>query len=110
MKVMNEETFGPLAALTKFKTEDEVIQRANNVDVGLASYVITNDLSRTHRVTEKLDFGMVAINTGVISDPAAPFGGVKNSGMGREGSKYGMDDYLVLKTVVIGNINTEHKL
>ncbi|KAI1453545.1 aldehyde dehydrogenase [Annulohypoxylon moriforme] len=110
MKVMSEETFGPLAALTKFKTEDEVIQRANSVDVGLASYVITNDLSRTHRVTEKLEFGMVAINTGVISDPAAPFGGVKHSGMGREGSKYGLDDYLVLKTVVIGNVNTEYKL
>ncbi|KAI0880231.1 aldehyde dehydrogenase [Annulohypoxylon maeteangense] len=110
MKVMNEETFGPLAALTRFKTEDEVIKRANSVDVGLASYVITNDLSRTHRVTEKLEFGMVAINTGVISDPAAPFGGVKHSGTGREGSKYGLDDYLVLKTVVVGNVNTEYKL
>ncbi|KAI1443564.1 aldehyde dehydrogenase [Annulohypoxylon stygium] len=110
MKVMSEETFGPLAALTKFKTEDEVVKRANSVDVGLASYVITNDLSRSHRVTEKLEFGMVAINTGVISDPAAPFGGVKHSGMGREGSKYGLDEYLVLKTVVTGNITTEYKL
>lgn len=72
MKVMSEETFGPLAALTKFKTEDEVIQRANSVDVGLASYLITNDLGRSHRVTERLDYGMVAINTGVISDPGAP--------------------------------------
>ncbi|KAL7621988.1 hypothetical protein AAE478_007489 [Parahypoxylon ruwenzoriense] len=110
MKVMSEETFGPLAALTKFKTEDEVIRRANSVEVGLASYLITSDLARSHRVSERLEFGMVAINTGVISDPAAPFGGVKYSGMGREGSKYGLDEYLVLKTVVMGNINTEYKL
>ncbi|KAI1408027.1 aldehyde dehydrogenase [Hypoxylon sp. FL1857] len=110
MKVMSEETFGPLAALTKFKTEDEVVRRANSVEVGLASYLITNDLARSHRVSERLEFGMVAINTGVISDPAAPFGGVKHSGMGREGSKYGLEDYLILKTVVVGNINTEYKL
>ncbi|KAI1394414.1 aldehyde dehydrogenase [Hypoxylon trugodes] len=110
MKVMSEETFGPLAALTKFKTEDEVIQRANSVEVGLASYLITNDLARSHRVSERLEFGMVAINTGVISDPAAPFGGVKHSGMGREGSKYGLDDYLVHKSIIIGNVNTEYKL
>lgn len=72
MKVMSEETFGPLAALAKFKTEDEVVQRANNVQVGLASYIMTSDLSRYYRVAEKLEFGMVAINTGVISDAAAP--------------------------------------
>lgn len=72
MKVMSEETFGPLAALTKFKTEDEVIKRANSVEVGLASYLMTSDLGRSYRVTERLEFGMVAINTGVISDPAAP--------------------------------------
>ncbi|KAL6903867.1 succinate-semialdehyde dehydrogenase [Trichoderma evansii] len=110
MKVMSEETFGPLAALTKFKTEDDVIQRANSVEVGLASYVMTNDLGTSYRVSERLEFGMVAINTGVISDPATPFGGVKHSGMGREGSKYGVDDYLVLKTIVTGGINTEYKL
>ncbi|KAL1874764.1 hypothetical protein VTK73DRAFT_183 [Phialemonium thermophilum] len=110
MKVMSEETFGPLAALAKFKTEDEVIRRANSVEVGLASYVMTSDLGRYYRVTERLEFGMVAVNTGIISDPAAPFGGVKHSGMGREGSKYGVDDYLVLKSVVLGNINTEYKL
>lgn len=72
MKVMSEETFGPLAALSKFKTEDEVIWRANNVEVGLASYVMTSDLSRYYRVSERLEFGMVAVNTGVISDAAAP--------------------------------------
>lgn len=110
MLVMSEETFGPLAALTKFKTEDEVIERANSVEVGLASYVMTNDLGRYYRVCERLEFGMVAVNTGVISDPASPFGGVKHSGMGREGSKYGVDEYLVLKSVVLGGINTEHKL
>lgn len=106
MMVMSEETFGPLAALTKFKTEDEVIARANKVDVGLASYVMTSDLSRYYRVSERLEFGMVAINTGVISDSAAPFGGVKHSGFGREGSRYGCDDYMVYKTVITGGINT----
>ncbi|KAG5745324.1 hypothetical protein H9Q70_011976 [Fusarium xylarioides] len=106
MAVTYEETFGPLAALTKFKTEDEVIARANKSDVGLASYIMTNNLARSHRVQERLEFGMVAINTGVISDWAAPFGGVKHSGMGREGSKYGVDDYMVLKTIITGGINT----
>ncbi|KAM5349070.1 hypothetical protein ACJ41O_008893 [Fusarium nematophilum] len=105
MAVTKEETFGPLAALTKFKTEDEAVDRANSVEVGLASYLMTSDLARSHRVSERLEFGMVAINTGVISDWAA-FGGVKHSGMGREGSKYGVDDYMVLKTVVTGGINT----
>ncbi|UPK91499.1 hypothetical protein LCI18_002434 [Fusarium solani-melongenae] len=106
MAVTYEETFGPLAALTKFKTEDEVIARANKSEVGLASYVMTTNLARSHRVQERLEFGMVAINTGVIADWAAPFGGVKHSGMGREGSKYGVDDYMVLKTIVTGGINT----
>ncbi|KAL0935944.1 succinate-semialdehyde dehydrogenase [Colletotrichum truncatum] len=106
MKVTQEETFGPLAALTKFSTEEEVIKRANNSDVGLASYLITNDLGRSHRVSEQLEFGMVAINTGVISDASAPFGGVKHSGMGREGSKYGVDDYLTIKMIVTGGIST----
>ncbi len=72
MKVMSEETFGPLAALARFESEDEVIARANSVEVGLAAYVITSDLSRYYRVCERLDFGMVAVNTGVISDAAAP--------------------------------------
>ncbi|KAF9637462.1 hypothetical protein BFW01_g8358 [Lasiodiplodia theobromae] len=108
MKVMHEETFGPLAAVSRFETEDEVIERANKVDVGLASYVMTSDLSRYYRVSERLEFGMVAINTGVISDAAAPFGGIKQSGFGREASKYGCDDYLVYKTVITGGINTAY--
>ncbi|KAL4930806.1 Aldehyde/histidinol dehydrogenase [Aspergillus undulatus] len=106
MKVASEETFGPLAALAKFKTEDEVVRRANSVEVGLASYLITSDLGKAHRVSERLEFGMVAINTGVISDSAAPFGGVKHSGMGREGSKYGIEDYVNIKMIVTGGINT----
>ncbi|KAH7376945.1 Aldehyde/histidinol dehydrogenase [Plectosphaerella cucumerina] len=108
MKVMSEETFGPLAALTKFKTEDEVIRRANSVEVGLATYLITTNLARSYRVSERLEFGMVALNTGVISDPAAPFGGIKHSGSGREGSKYGVDDYMVYKTLVTGGIDTAY--
>ncbi|KAK3191304.1 hypothetical protein K4F52_002514 [Lecanicillium sp. MT-2017a] len=105
MLVTKEETFGPLAAITKFMTENEVVKRANNVKVGLASYVMTSDLGRHHRVSERLEYGMVAINTGVIADFAAPFGGIKHSGFGREGSKYGCDDYIVYKTVVTGVIN-----
>ncbi|KAF0315552.1 succinate-semialdehyde dehydrogenase [Colletotrichum asianum] len=105
MKVTQEETFGPVAALTKFKTEREVIERANKSEVGLASYLITNDLGRSHRVSEQLEFGMVAINTGVISDASAPFGGVKHSGLGREGSKYGVEDYLTIKMIVTGGIS-----
>ncbi|KAL4940911.1 hypothetical protein BDV06DRAFT_213112 [Aspergillus oleicola] len=106
MTVAYEETFGPLAALAKFKTEDEVVRRANSVEVGLASYLITSDLGKAHRVSERLEFGMVAINTSVISDSAAPFGGVKHSGMGREGSKYGIEDYVNIKMIVTGGVNT----
>ncbi|GLA50598.1 succinate-semialdehyde dehydrogenase, mitochondrial [Aspergillus niger] len=108
MKVSTEEIFGPVAALAKFSTEDEVVRRANKCEVGLASYLITSDLGKAHRVSEQLEFGMVAINTGVISDWAAPFGGVKHSGTGREGSKYGIDDYINIKAVVTGGINTVH--
>lgn len=104
MLINSEETFGPIAALSKFKTEEEVIRRANESEVGLASYLMTSDLGTSHRVSEGLEAGMVAINTGVISDPAAPFGGVKHSGMGREGSKYGLEDYMVLKTIITGGI------
>ncbi|RAL12602.1 NAD-dependent succinate-semialdehyde dehydrogenase [Aspergillus homomorphus CBS 101889] len=108
MLVTEDETFGPLAALIKFSTEEEVIKRANKVEVGLASYVMTTDLGRSHRVSEGLQTGMVALNTGVISDAPAPFGGVKYSGMGREGSKYGLDDYLTIKMIVTGGIVTSH--
>ncbi|GJC80491.1 glutarate-semialdehyde dehydrogenase DavD [Colletotrichum liriopes] len=99
MKVTQEDSFGPIAALTKFVTEKEVIERANK------SEIITNDLARSHRVAEHLEFGMVAINTGVISDASAPFGGVKHSGFGREGSKYGLEDYLTIKMIVTGGIS-----
>ncbi|KAF9886455.1 Succinate-semialdehyde dehydrogenase, mitochondrial [Aspergillus nanangensis] len=105
MRVASEETFGPLAALSRFSTEEEAIQRANNCDVGLASYVMTTDLARAHRVSERMEAGMVALNTGVISDAPAPFGGVKHSGMGREGSKYGIEDYMNIKMVVTGGID-----
>ncbi|KAJ5521009.1 aldehyde dehydrogenase [Penicillium fimorum] len=108
MKVATEETFGPVAAISMFNTEDEVVDRANNCKVGLASYLMTSDLGKAHRISERLEFGMVAINTGVISDSAAPFGGVKHSGMGREGSKYGIDDYVNIKMIVTGGINTVH--
>ncbi|OOF98183.1 hypothetical protein ASPCADRAFT_142170 [Aspergillus carbonarius ITEM 5010] len=110
MRVTVEEIFGPVAALSKFSTEDEVVRRANNCEVGLASYVMTTDLARSHRVSERLEAGMVAINTGVISDAPAPFGGVKYSGVGREGSKYGIEDYMNIKMVVTGGIDPVHTL
>ncbi|KAJ5355332.1 aldehyde dehydrogenase [Penicillium cataractarum] len=108
IKSNSEETFGPVAAISKFRTEDEVVRRANSCDVGLASYLMTSDLGKAHRVSERLEFGMVGINTGVISDFAAPFGGVKHSGMGREGSKYGIDDYVNIKMIVTGGVNTSY--
>ena len=97
MLVAREETFAPLAPLFRFKTEDEVIAMANDTVYGLAAYFYTRDLGRTWRVSEALEAGMVGINTGMIANEAAPFGGVKHSGMGREGSHYGMDDYLDIK-------------
>ncbi|WP_332743338.1 NAD-dependent succinate-semialdehyde dehydrogenase [Hydrogenophaga sp.] len=102
MLVTREETFGPLAALIAFDSEDEVIQMANDTEYGLASYVYTRDLSRSWRVSESLEYGMVGVNTGLISTAEAPFGGVKQSGLGREGSQYGMDDYSELKYVCVG--------
>ncbi|KAJ9157395.1 Succinate-semialdehyde dehydrogenase [Pleurostoma richardsiae] len=110
MAVAHEETFGPIAPLFRFSSEEEVVDAANKVDVGLASYIFTNDHARVARVTETLEFGMVAVNTGVIGDTAAPFGGIKHSGFGREGSKYGVDDYLQLKTVVSGGIYVKHRV
>lgn len=100
MLVTKEETFGPLAAVTKFSTDDEVIQLANNVEVGLAAYVYTRDVSRVHKVTEGLQVGMVGVNTGLITEASMPFGGVKESGFGREGSLYGLEDYLSIKSVI----------
>ena len=95
MMMMREETFGPVAGLWSFETEKEVVEMANSADVGLAGYFYSKDVARCHRVAEALEVGMVGINTGIVSDAAAPFGGVKNSGFGREGSKYGIDEYQV---------------
>ncbi|MFZ6723990.1 NAD-dependent succinate-semialdehyde dehydrogenase [Undibacterium sp. MH2W] len=104
MQVMQEETFGPVAAVMKFETEDEVIAAANDTDFGLASYFYSRDIGRVWRVAEKLEYGMVGINTGLMSNEVAPFGGVKQSGLGREGSKYGMDEYLEMKYLCLGGM------
>jgi len=104
MKIMREETFGPVAAVTKFKTEEEAIAAANDTEFGLASYFYSRDIGRVWRVAEKLEYGMVGINTGIISNEVGPFGGVKQSGLGREGSKYGIDEYLELKYLCMGGI------
>ena len=97
MKLAHEETFGPVAPLFKFETEEDVIQMANATEYGLASYFYSRDVSRIFRVAEALEYGMVGINTGLISTEVAPFGGIKQSGQGREGSRYGIDDYLEIK-------------
>ncbi|MGB3813311.1 MAG: NAD-dependent succinate-semialdehyde dehydrogenase [Shinella sp.] len=102
MKVSREETFGPVAPLFRFNTEEEAITLANDTEFGLAAYFYANDLSRVFRVGEALEYGMVGINTGLISTEVAPFGGVKQSGQGREGSKYGLDDYLEIKYLCLG--------
>jgi succinate-semialdehyde dehydrogenase/glutarate-semialdehyde dehydrogenase len=104
MKVAGEETFGPVAPLFKFETVEDVIAQANDTIFGLASYFYARDLSKVWRVAEALEYGMVGINTGLISTEVAPFGGVKQSGQGREGSKYGVDDYLEMKYLCLGGI------
>jgi succinate-semialdehyde dehydrogenase/glutarate-semialdehyde dehydrogenase len=102
MEIASEETFGPVAGLFKFETEAEVVKYANSADVGLAGYFFSRDIERIYRVAEALEVGMVGVNTGLISDPAAPFGGVKWSGFGREGSKYGIEEYQVIKMITYG--------
>lgn len=104
MKVTYEETFGPVAPLFSFKTEQQAIQMANDTEFGLAAYFYTQNMSRIWRVSEALEYGMVGVNAGLISTEVAPFGGVKESGLGREGSKYGMDEYLETKYVCMGGI------
>lgn len=99
MKITHEETFGPVAPLIRFRTEDEVVEKANNIEYGLAAYFYTNDLSRAHRVSEKLEYGMVGVNDPAPFAVQAPFGGVKQSGLGREGGRYGLEDYLETKLV-----------
>lgn len=105
MAVAQQEIFGPVLALQSFDTEDEVLARANATDYGLAAYFYSRDIGRIFRVAEGLQFGMVGVNEGMISNAAAPFGGVKQSGYGREGSKYGLDDYLDIKYLCLGGIS-----
>ena len=100
-KMLNEEIFGPVASIQTFKTEDEVIKRANDTEYGLVAYLYTKDLTRGMRVSEKLDFGMIGLNRGLVSDPAAPFGGVKQSGIGREGAQEGMKEFLETQYVSV---------
>ncbi len=104
MEISNEEIFGPIAPVIKFETEEEVVRLANDTEFGLASYFYGRDYARIWRVAEALEYGMVGINTGMISTAVAPFGGVKQSGFGREGSKYGMDDFLVMKYLCWGGV------
>lgn len=101
MKIAHEETFGPVAPLFKFDTEEQVIEMANDTEFGLASYFYSKDLSKVFRVAEALEYGMVGINTGLISTEVAPFGGIKQSGQGREGSKYGIDEYVEMKYLCV---------
>jgi len=105
MLCAGEETFGPVAPIFKFNTEAEAVALANNTEFGLASYFYTRDIGRIFRVSEALEYGMVGVNTGLISSAEVPFGGVKQSGLGREGSHHGMDDYLEIKYVCLGDIN-----
>ena len=119
MLIAKEETFGPIAGLFRFQTETEVVKMANECDVGLAAYMFSRDVARCYRISEALNFGMVGINTGMISDTVSPFGkylfvyhnlddeltepgGVKHSGFGREGSKYGIEEFLFVKTMTVG--------
>ena len=104
MRFAKEEIFGPIAPIFKFKTEEEAIEMANDTEFGLASYFYTNDLNRSIRVSEALEYGMVGLNAGLISTEVAPFGGIKQSGQGREGSVYGLDDFVVLKYICTGNV------
>jgi succinate-semialdehyde dehydrogenase/glutarate-semialdehyde dehydrogenase len=104
MDLAEEEIFGPVAPLFRFETEEEAVALANDTNVGLASYFYTRDLARIWRVAEALEYGMAGVNTGLISNAMAPFGGVKESGLGREGSKYGIEDYLVLKYVCLAGL------
>jgi succinate-semialdehyde dehydrogenase / glutarate-semialdehyde dehydrogenase len=104
--IFREETFGPVAPLFRFKTEEEAIRLANDTEFGLASYFYARDVGRIFRVAEALEYGIIGINEGIISTEVAPFGGMKSSGLGREGSKYGIEDYLEIKYLALGGIGT----
>jgi succinate-semialdehyde dehydrogenase/glutarate-semialdehyde dehydrogenase len=102
MQMFGEETFGPVSGLFRFSTDDEAVAMANDTEFGLAAYIFTNNTSRLFRVSEALEYGMVSANTGIFSSEVGPFGGVKSSGLGREGSKYGIDEFLEIKFVCVG--------
>jgi succinate-semialdehyde dehydrogenase/glutarate-semialdehyde dehydrogenase len=104
MAVAKEETFGPVAPLFRFKTDEEAVRMANDTEFGLAAYFYSRDIGRIWRVAEQVEYGIVGINTGIISTEVAPFGGMKESGIGREGSKYGIEDYLEVKYMCLGGI------
>ena len=99
---MNQEPFGPLVPILSFKDFDEVVKRANNNDLGLASYVYTNNLEKAHKASEQMETGTVAVNTGVVALPEAPFGGIKQTGYGREGGSMAIKDYLNIKYTHLG--------
>jgi succinate-semialdehyde dehydrogenase/glutarate-semialdehyde dehydrogenase len=105
MKVTHEETFGPVAPLYRFKTEEELLKLANNTEYGLASYFYSRDIGRIWRIAEGLESGIVGINVGIISNEIAPFGGIKESGIGREGSKYGIEEFVEVKYLCMGDVN-----
>jgi succinate-semialdehyde dehydrogenase / glutarate-semialdehyde dehydrogenase len=104
MKVAREETFGPVAPLFRFKTEEDAVRLANDTEFGLAAYFYSRDIGRVWRVAEQVEYGIIGINTGIISTEVAPFGGMKESGTGREGSKYGIEDFLEIKYLCMGGI------
>ena len=104
MLIAQDETFGPVAACFRFKDEAEVLQQANDTPFGLSAYFYSRDIGRVWRMAEGLEAGMVGINEGIISTEVAPFGGIKESGLGREGSKYGLDDYLEIKYLLMGGL------
>jgi len=104
MKIFSEETFGPVAPLIRFRDDAEVVELANRTEFGLASYFYSRDIGRIWRVAEALEYGMVGVNTGLITTEVAPFGGMKQSGLGREGSKYGIEEFVEVKYVCFGGI------
>jgi succinate-semialdehyde dehydrogenase/glutarate-semialdehyde dehydrogenase len=104
MEIHREEIFGPVAAVSAFETEAEVIQRANDTPYGLAAYFYGRDIGRVFRVSEALEYGMVGVNTGLMGTAIAPFGGIKESGVGREGSKYGIEEFLEIKYTCVAGI------
>jgi succinate-semialdehyde dehydrogenase/glutarate-semialdehyde dehydrogenase len=106
MRIFSEEIFGPVATLMKFETEAEAISLANDTDYGLAAYFYTRDISRISRLVEQIECGILGVNENLVSNEMAPFGGIKQSGHGREGSKYGLDDYMELKYVCLGGIKS----